>query len=59
MSINAALSAIYAEKMITPQMERFLKKAVRSQNLTYAEKQKLRALAHKIQTGEILLLSAQ
>ena len=59
MSINSALAAIYADKIITPKMELFLTQTVRSRDLTSAEKRALRDLVRKIHDGEILLLSAQ
>ncbi|OKH19227.1 hypothetical protein [[Limnothrix rosea] IAM M-220] len=59
MSLNSALAAIYAEKIVTPQMEKFLTKTVKTRNLTSQEKRSLRELVRKIEAGEILLLSAQ
>ncbi len=59
MSLNSALAAIYAEKIVTPQMEKFLKKTVKTRKLTSKEKRSLRELVRKIEAGEILLLSAQ
>ena len=59
MSINSAIAAIYADKMVTPKMEAFLNRAVKSRRLTYAEKCALQKLVNKIKSGEIILLSAQ
>lgn len=59
MSINSAIAAIYAEKMVTPQMEDFLNRTIKARRLTYPEKYELQRLVHKIQSGEVLLLSAQ
>lgn len=59
MSIKAALATIYAERMITPQMEAFLKQEIQTRRLTYAEKCSLKKLVREVKAGEILLLSAQ
>lgn len=59
MSINSALTAIYAEKLITPKMEAFLIKRIKSGQLTLAEKRSIRDLRRRVKRGEILLLSAQ
>ena len=59
MSIKSAIAAIYAEKMITPQMEAFLNRTIKSRRLTYAEKCAMQELVSKVKSGEIILLSAQ
>ncbi len=59
MSITSAIAAIYAEKMVTPKMEAFLNKAIKSRRLTYEEKRAMQTLVNKIKAGEIILLSAQ
>lgn len=59
MSIKSALHVIYAEKMITPQMEAFLNQAIKTNRLTYAEKCSLKKLVQRVKAGEILLISAQ
>ena len=59
MSIKSAIAAIYAEKMVTPQMEAFLNRTIKSRRLTFAEKKAMQELVRKIKSGEIILLSAQ
>lgn len=59
MSITSAIAAIYAAKMVTPKMEAFLNRTIKARRLTYAEKCALQRLVNKINSGEILLLSAQ
>ena len=57
MSITSAIAAIYAEKMVTPKMEAFLNRVIKSRRLTYPERYSLKRLAQKIESGEILVLS--
>lgn len=59
MSIQAALTTIYTEKMITPQMEAFLNQVIKTRRLTYAEKCSLKKLIKEVKAGKIILLSAQ
>lgn len=59
MSLNAAIAAIYADKMVTPKMEAFLNQMLKSRGLTQSELDALRRLADSIEAGEILVLSTQ